>query len=341
MDERWSFTRDPDTARLEDWAAARMPDPGGPPPTGPAAGQDRADWLAEVALSRARHDAAALAAGALFAPLIGPEPETWWAVKSSWERLAVADGAIDVRLYRPLEPGPHAGVVLVHGGAYWMGGGAAGFALNDPLCRQLATEVGAVVVSVDHRLAPEHPFPAPVEDTYAALEWLAANAGGLGVDPDRLAVFGISSGGNLVCQAAQLAISRGGPRLAAQVLQCPSLDLTINSSRFEATEAEIAGARRLVAMYLGASGADARQASPGLAPDLAGAPPTLLVVAEFDVLAPDALAYAARLEAAGLEVTTRRYPMTHTTAVPAVYRRMHAETAAWLAAALGESRAGV
>jgi acetyl esterase len=241
-----------------------------------------------------------------------------------------------MRVYTPDGPGPFPAVLLIHGGAFWMGGGAAGFHLNDALCRQIAAETGAVAFNFDHRLAPEYPYPIPLEDISQALDWIVGRAAELKVDADRLALFGISSGANLVCAAGQRAASRGSPVLAGQVLQCPSLDLSPTSARFagrltDAANANlIAGAETIASYY--AAGTDRHNpgVSPGLCPDLVGTPATLVVVAEYDHLADDGLSFARRLTSAGVPVTTRTYPMTHTIALPSVFRRMHHETMAWL-----------
>jgi acetyl esterase len=339
MTDPWQDLYPPDLAELIAWVGERTVVPGPFPPLAPAEGQSRAAWASEVAAVRARHDAAALRAGELTEQILPPAPESFAAVGTSWVTLPVADGAIGLRVYTPAAPGPHPAVLLVHGGAYWMGGGAAGWQLNDRLCRRLAAEAGAVVVNCDHRLAPEFPYPIPLEDTYAALVWTAAQAAGLGIDAERIAVFGISSGGNLACAAAQLALDRGGPKVAAQVLQCPSLDLSLGSSRYSPdgvdVEQAIDSARALVAMYAG--GADPAQApvSPGRREDLSQTPPTLLVAAQFDALAGDALGYGERLKEAGRPVTINVYPMTHTVATPEVFLGAHRDTVAWLRHELG------
>ena len=121
---------------------------------------------------------------------------------------------------RPTTSGPLPALVYFHGGGFVVGS----LDLYDADCRRIAAEVGAVVVSVDYRLAPEHPFPAPLEDCYAALVWVAEHAAELGVDPDRIAVGGESAGGGLAAGVALLARDRGGPRLCLQFLGIPELD---------------------------------------------------------------------------------------------------------------------
>ena len=129
---------------------------------------------------------------------------------------------VPVRIFTPLsaDPGVQPGVLDIHGGGFALGM----VALDDAANAAIARDVGAVVVSVDYRLAPEHPFPAPAEDCYAALVWFAGHAAELGVDPARIAVLGDSAGGGLAATTALLARDRGGPALAMQVLIEPELD---------------------------------------------------------------------------------------------------------------------
>lgn len=144
--------------------------------------------------------------------------------------VSLADGdRIAVRSYHPGDDpdddtGPRPGHVYVHGGGWWLGT----LEHRDALCTARAASTGAVVVSVAHRQAPEHRYPVPVEDVHAALAWTAAQAAALGVDPARLTIGGDSSGANLAAAAALMARDRGGPALAAQVLEIPALDLTLD-----------------------------------------------------------------------------------------------------------------
>ena len=306
--------------------------PGPLPAPSPRPGQSEAQWRREVALSRARHDACALrAAGEAPAQ---PAPPT---VATRWASVPVTGGEVNALVYTPEGVGPFGAVVLIHGGAFWMGGGAPGFAMNDTLCRVMCARAGVVVVNVDHRLAPEHPYPTPLEDVYDTLVWLQESATRLGVDPDRVAVHGISSGGNLAAAVVQLSLDRGGPPVRAQVLQSPSLDLSSGSRRFVG-DPEDEGARQIIALYRGAGPGDPESApsSPGLRADLAGLPPALVVLARFDNLAADARAYAQRLQAAGVPTTVLEYPMTHTVAEPQVYRRNQDEVVAWVRASVAD-----
>jgi acetyl esterase/lipase len=127
-----------------------------------------------------------------------------------------------VRVYAPkaAASAPRPGVFEIHGGGFMMGD----IAMMDPWCQRVAAEIDAVVVSVEYRLAPEHPFPAGLEDCYAALSWMATEAKALGIDPERIAVAGQSAGGGLAAATALLARDRGGPSLCFQLLEIPELD---------------------------------------------------------------------------------------------------------------------
>lgn len=221
-------------------------------------------------------------------------------------------------------------MVLVHDGGYWMGGGAAGWQLNDRVCRAISGGVGALVVSVDHRLAPEHGFPVPVDDVAAAITWVHDHASELGADAGRIALHGTSSGGNLVAVCAHRSCDGALPPIRGQVLQVPSVNLGIDSGRFQASPAEVAGARQVVALYTGGADTSDPQISPGLRPDLTGTPPTLLVTAQFDALSADTEAFAERLAQAGVPVELGSFAMTHTVATSQVAAAVQARTVDWL-----------
>lgn len=366
MPDPWEDRYSPELRHiLADLAPRLAPGGGDPPPLRPDPGEAREAWARRVARARARADASALQSGRLFdaemGRVLGPDPMGLEdaPVEWAWQDVPVQGDVIQMRLYRPAarsrpdaagagvgtppataltdSAAPDAppllpAVLVVHGGGYWMGGGAAGFELNDALCRKLAGGVGALVADIDHRLAPEHPFPAPADDVFSAFRWIVGHAADLGVDPRRIAVMGMSSGANLAAAAAQRSLDDGPIPVRAEVLQCPSLDLTTGSSRFgpEATEADITGARAMVAAYAGEADPADPALSPGLRPDLSGVPETLLIGAEFDLLLGDARAYARRLEEAGVPVTLRVLPMTHVLADPVDFRAMHDGTVAWL-----------
>lgn len=321
----------PELQALIELAAANLRPVDSQPSPAPFAGENDETWRHRIARVRARHDAAAIEAAMLYVRRYGAGDPVQVADIRDVD-IPVDGDAISARLYVPAGAGDAAAaplIGLVHGGAYWMGGGAAGLVLNDDLCRSLCAGVGAVVANIDHRMAPEHPFPIPLEDVYAAVCWLAEHAATLGGDGTRIGVFGISSGGNLAAAACQLARDRGGPPIAAQVLQSPSLDLSPESSRFD-DPAQEAGARALIEMYRGGHDPASAPLSPGRCEDLRGLPPALIHVSEFDLLGADALRYAERLRAVGVAADVRTYHMTHVAGTPDVHARRLADTVEWL-----------
>ena len=218
----------------------------------------------------------------------------------------VVAGTVCARAYVPARACATLGaIVWVHGGG-WVLGDIEGF---EHVCRSLANAAGHVVVSVDYRLAPEHPFPAARDDALSAVGWaLGHGAEQLGFDPERVIVGGDSAGGNL----AAVAVRHHADRLAGQLLVYPVTDGAMESASYaEAAGADVGGLtpesmERCFAAYL--QGADI--ADPDVSPlraELGGLPPTLLAVAEHDVLREDGLAYAAALEAAGVEVELLRF----------------------------------
>jgi acetyl esterase len=177
----------------------------------------------------------------------------------------------------------------------------------------MANATGCPVASVEYRLAPEHPFPAAVEDAYAAAAWLADQAGEFGADPARTVVAGDSAGGNLAAVIALAARDQGGPRLAGQVLLFP---VTAAPAHGFASYHEVGEGYMLTrddmhwfwGHYTGGAAHDTDpRAAPLHAPDLAGLPPALVMVAGHDPLRDEGLAYADRLKNAGVEVTLRHY----------------------------------
>jgi acetyl esterase len=219
-------------------------------------------------------------------------------------------GEIPIRVYWPLESGPLPVLVYYHGGGWVIGD----LDTNDNICRLLSKGASAVVVSVDYRLAPEHPFPAAVEDSYAALEWVSRNAARLNADPSRIAVGGGSAGGNLAAAMALMARDRGGPRLAHQVLIYPATNLFELSTESHRHFADGYGLTRAhVEFFRESYLPEARDrsnpyASPLLAESLEGLPPAIVVTAGFDVLRDEGIAYAERLEAAGVAAVVSNYP---------------------------------
>ncbi len=220
---------------------------------------------------------------------------------------------VPIRVYRPEGSGPFGVLVFYHGGGWMIGD----LDTHDRECRLLCNGAGCLVVSVDYRLAPEHPFPAAVEDAFAALQWIGQNAADLGGDPRRIAVGGDSAGGNLSAVMALLARDEGGPALCYQLLVYPAVDARASDDyRSRVVNAEgpfltTAAMENFTGNYLG-SGADEAsredfRMSPLLAQSHRGLPPALVVTAEFDPLRDEGEAYARALEAAQVPVSLSRY----------------------------------
>jgi acetyl esterase len=215
-------------------------------------------------------------------------------------RVDGGDGPLPARLYRPAGDRPGPGLVFFHGGGFYLGD----VECYDPICRVVAGATGAAVLSIGYRLAPEHPFPAAVEDAYAATLWAARNAGALGFD--RIGVAGDSAGANLAAVVAQRVRDEGGPALAVQLLVYGVYDMTRepppvdDPDGLSMADGDLADVKQ---RYLGDVDRRHPWASPMLHPDLGGLPPTVLAHAEYDRLRPQGEEYAARLRAAGVPVT--------------------------------------
>lgn len=216
-------------------------------------------------------------------------------------------GAIPVRVYSPAGAGPFPVLVFFHGSGFVV----CNLDTHDAICRALTNLAGCLTVSVDYRLAPEHPFPAAVEDCHAATLWVAANAADLGGDPLRVAVGGDSAGGNLAAVVARLARD-DGPHLVFQLLIYPVTDRPGTTASYE-ENAEGYGLTRADMFWFwrhylsGREGVDDPRAAPLRAPGLGGVPPTLVVTAEYDVLRDEGESYARRLREAGVPVRLARY----------------------------------
>jgi acetyl esterase len=219
--------------------------------------------------------------------------------------VPVHGGAIRVRLYEPIRTGgtaPRPLHVFLHGGGWCVGD----LDQRDPRCRTIATGAGCVVASVDYRMAPENAYPAPLEDCYAALRWLVDHASEVGVDATRVSVGGESAGANLAAVVALLARDRGGPPLVFQWLDVPATDLTLSQPSIDRlghgyglTKPEM---EAYIAAYLRGADPTDPYVSPLHCDDLSGLPPALVMIAEYDPLRDDGLAYAARLREAGVPV---------------------------------------
>lgn len=220
-------------------------------------------------------------------------------------------GEIPVRIYVPrgAPDTDRAALVWFHGGGFVIGDLET--AKGD--ASALAAESGAVVVSVDYRLAPEHRFPAAADDVYAALSWVASAGGAeLAIDPSRVAVGGDSAGGNLAAVASLMARDRGGPAVVFQLLVVPCLDSRMQTESVSSNATGLfltANAMRWFwDCYLGPDGDGAHPyASPLRAADLSGLPPALVITAEYDPLRDEGEAYAAALSEAGVATISRRY----------------------------------
>ena len=219
-------------------------------------------------------------------------------------------GAIRVRIYRPDSGGPRPALVYFHGGGWVIGD----LETHSGVCRAVAHRSGAVVLAVDYRRAPEAPFPAAVEDCFAAARWALENAGALSIDPGRVAVGGDSAEGNLAASVSLKCRDEGGPAFALQVLVYPvtnvaSLD---TPSYHEFAEGYFLTKSQMewFARHYCPNPEDRRHphASPLLAADLGRLPPALVITAECDVLRDEGESYAGRLEAAGVPVTCHRLP---------------------------------
>lgn len=238
------------------------------------------------------------------------------------ELVDLGDG-VTVRVHRPAATDARTrrpAILHLHGGGLIIGSAVQG----DALCRHLADELGAVVASVDYRMPPEHPYPTPLEDCYAALRWLAGQPD---VDPERIAVIGESAGGGLAASLALLARDRGEVTLAGQVLAYPMLD--------DRTDESAAAHPRMLrlwngpsnrlgwGLYLGSSAADARRAGSATSPldaatlelavparraDLSGLPPTWIGVGTLDLFHDEDVEYARRLTEAGAPVQLHVVP---------------------------------
>ncbi len=232
--------------------------------------------------------------------------ETWGDLDAVAEIFDLHLAGMRVRIYRPVADEALPAVVFLHGGGWVLGT----IESHDPLCRALAARTPAVVVSVDYRLAPEHPFPAAVADAWAATQWVAEHAAELRADPQRLVVAGDSAGGNLAAVTALHARHAGLP-LALQVLIYPVTDANLDSSGYarhgEGLNLTRAKMQWYWARYLDGADGTHPHASPLRARDLTGLAPALVLTAEHDPLADEAKAYARRLRKAGVPTTLTHY----------------------------------
>ena len=218
-------------------------------------------------------------------------------------------GEIPTRLYRPPDiQGPLPILVYFHGGGYVIGD----LDTHDIPCRRLCLSGGCLVVSVDYRLAPEHPFPAPVDDAWAATRWVVDHATDLGGDPSRVAVGGDSAGGNLAAVVCHLAKRDGAPTLVYQLLIYPGTDATGSMPSHETLSHGYRLTKELLRWFTNhyfSEGGDRRQliASPLFADDFAELAPAFVLTAGYDPLKDEGSAYADKLRAAGVSTELMEY----------------------------------
>jgi acetyl esterase len=253
----------------------------------------------ELSVNEARQASAALAAMQGF-----PEP-----VGSVEDRTLLGPGGdIPVRIYVPCGNGPFPVLLYFHGGGWVIGD----IESSDGLCRILANAVGCIVVSVDYRLAPEHPFPAAADDAYHATLWAATNASSFGGDPSRIAVCGDSAGGNLAAVVTQIARDGGNPAICFQLLIYPVIDAACDTPSYRENADGYFLTKDAMQWFWNhyvRNDADRNHpyASPLRARNLAGLPAALVITAEYDPLRDEGERYAECLRTAGTPVQLTRY----------------------------------
>lgn len=239
---------------------------------------------------------------------VGPEATPQPVAKVENRMIPGPAGDLPVRIYTPDTDGILPLLLFFHGGGFVL----CDLDSHDALARSLCNQAGAVVVSVDYRLAPEAKFPAAPEDCYAATCWAVENAAAIGADPARLAVAGDSAGGNLAAVVAQMAKQRGGPAIVHQFLIYPVTDHDFTTSSYAENAEGYFLSRDMMEWFWHhyledqEHGADP-MASPLRADDLAGLPPATVVTAEYDPLRDEGEAYGKRLEEAGVSTVCIRY----------------------------------
>ena len=251
-------------------------------------------------------------------------------------------GDIPVRIYSPDVPKPAPPLIYFHGGGWVLGD----LESHDAVCRALTNLVPCVVVSVDYRLAPEAKFPAAVEDSYAATEWIAAHADELGIDRSRIAVGGDSAGGNLSAVVSQMARDRKGPQIVYQVLIYPGTDMRMTAPSIEENADGPLLTKASMIWFMSHYLRNEQDkldplASPLLSSNLRDLPPAFILTAECDPLRDEGEAYGRSLQQAGVPAEIIRYPgMPHGffsfAAALQTGRQAFADTAAHLRKALDQ-----
>ena len=244
-------------------------------------------------------------------PVSNPEPPELESAKPL--SIPAPHGAIPARIYTPntlrKTDGLAPCLVFYHGGGWVIGD----LDSHDVVCRKLAHEGELIVISIDYRLAPEHKFPAAVDDAIAAVKWVASNAKDLGIDATRLMVGGDSAGGNLAAVVALAARDGDGPKLAGQVLIYPATDFAMKHPSHSEPETSILLTHSVIKWFCnhylsGPADIDNWKASPARATTLAGLPPAYLLTAGADPLRDEGNEYAKRLKEAGVPVTYKHFP---------------------------------
>ena len=239
-----------------------------------------------------------------------PPVQTALSVKKVVDRkIPGPDGEIPIRLYYPDGDAPFATLVYFHGGGWVIGD----LDTHHGFCHALAKTSGCLVVAVDYRLAPEHRYPAAVEDAYAATTWVAENSELIQADPDRFAVCGDSAGGHLAAVVSLMARDRKGPRIDLQILIYPITDCSFDTPSYEENREGYMLTHDLMKWFWNhfiniESEADDPYVSPLRAESFRDLPPALILTAEYDPLRDEGDAYAEKLQGAGVNVTLTRYP---------------------------------
>lgn len=230
------------------------------------------------------------------------------AVKVENREIPGPAGKIPIRLYYPAKNSPLPVLIFFHGGGWVIGN----LDTHDAICHALAKTSGCIVAAIEYRLAPEHQYPAAVEDAYAATVWISENAAAINADAKRIAVGGESAGGTLATVIALIARDRGGPQICLQILVYPVTNYAFNTQSYISNAEGFMVTREMMKwfwdQYLESREvADHPYVSPLRAADLCNLPPALVITAAYDPLCDEGEAYAAKLQQAGVEVKYIRY----------------------------------
>jgi acetyl esterase/lipase len=322
-------------------AHGRLPDP----PFEREPGEPTQRWRARMAEARAAHDAHAVAWRAAITAtareLTGASVEDLLPPPVLVRESDTVVGGVPVHVTEPsgsLGTRPRPVILRLHGGAYWMGGGAARTVIDRPQVVSLAAELGAAVFDIDYGLAPERPYPQGLADTQTVLAAVRDRSTGHHIDPARVALLGTSSGGNLAALVAlDDAGRRGSPPLRALALLCPSADMSDVPAEVRANPHAWSARAQLIHAYLGAlDPADAR-VSPALRTAFDGVPPTFVATALYDEIARGGAELARRITESGGYAELYEYEMTHTVALPETEARVVRQLVGFLRPRLSET----